>query len=36
VENSVIGLLIISVIALFGISAFYVDFIRPTRQSRHK
>jgi hypothetical protein len=36
VENSMIGLLIISVIALFGMSAFYIDFIYPNRRSRDK
>jgi hypothetical protein len=31
--NSVIGLVIVSVIAVFGLSAFYVDFVHARRKS---
>jgi hypothetical protein len=32
-DNSVIGLVIVSVIAVFGLSAFYVDFVHARRKS---
>ncbi|UZJ58690.1 hypothetical protein OKW98_19160 [Pseudomonas sp. KU26590] len=31
-DNSVIGLIILSVIAVFGISAFYFDFVHMRRK----
>jgi hypothetical protein len=31
-DNSVIGVVILSVIALFGIAAFYFDFVHPQRK----
>jgi hypothetical protein len=31
VDNSVIGLIIVSAISVFGISAFYFDFLHPSR-----
>ncbi|WP_455912871.1 hypothetical protein [Pseudomonas syringae] len=33
-DNSVIGLMIVSVIAVFGLSAFYFDFVHPRRKPR--
>ena len=32
VDNSVIGLIIVSAISVFGISAFYIDFVHPSRK----
>jgi hypothetical protein len=34
VDNSVIGLIIVSAISVFGISAFYLDFVHPSRKQR--
>ncbi len=34
-DNSVVGLIILSVIALFGVSAFYFDFVHPHREGKH-
>jgi hypothetical protein len=31
-DNSVIGLMIVSVITLFGLAAFYIDFVKPRRK----
>ena len=34
-DNSVIGVVILSVIALFGVSAFYFDFVHPSRKGKN-
>ena len=34
-DNSVIGVMILSAIALFGASAFYFDFVHPHRKRKH-
>jgi hypothetical protein len=31
-DNSMIGLMIVSVITLFGLAAFYIDFVKPRRK----
>jgi hypothetical protein len=31
-DNLVIGLMIVSVITLFGLAAFYIDFVKPRRK----
>jgi hypothetical protein len=31
-DNSVIGLMIVSVTTLFGLAAFYIDFVKPRRK----
>jgi Tfp pilus assembly protein PilX len=33
-ENSVIGLVILSVIALFGLAAFYLDVVHSRRKRK--